>query len=126
MKTGLVYLAFSLFLALFGAVYEIYSHEVYTYYMIYAFAIPLAGSALPAFIFAYIGKGIPRRSSLNLYNSGIVTLAIGSVFTGILKIYGTTNRLTAVYWIVGFALIFIAICLYLSSIFKSHKKSDEA
>ncbi|MCD8005397.1 MAG: hypothetical protein LUF29_00245 [Oscillospiraceae bacterium] len=126
MKTGLVYLGCSLFLALFGAVYEIFSHEVYSYYMIYAFAIPLAGGALPSFLFAYFGKHIPNRASHNLYNSGIAALSIGSVFTGVLKIYGTTNRLTAVYWVVGFGLIIISVCLYLSSIIKTLKKSDEA
>lgn len=35
------------FLAFFGAVYEHFSHEVYSYYMIYAFAIPLFLGALP-------------------------------------------------------------------------------
>ena len=46
------YLAAALFCALFGAVYEIFSHEVYSYPMIYAFAIPLAGGALPFLAFA--------------------------------------------------------------------------
>ena len=35
------------FLALFGAIYEIFSHEVYSYFMLYAFAIPLAMGLLP-------------------------------------------------------------------------------
>ena len=44
------YAAASLFCALFGAVYELFSHEVYSYSMIYAFIIPLAGGALlPAY-----------------------------------------------------------------------------
>lgn len=122
MKTGLTYLGCSLFLALFGAVYEVYSHEVYSYFMLYAFAIPLAGGALPAFLYAYFGKGIPKRAAQNLYNSGIAALSVGSVFTGVLEIYGTTNRLTAVYWVVGFGLIAISICIHLSSIFKTLKK----
>ncbi len=126
MKTGLVYLGCSLFLALFGAVYEIFSHEVYSYYMIYAFAIPLAGGALPCFLFAYFGRQIPNRAVQNLYNSGIAALSIGSIFTGVLEIYGTTNRLTMVYWVAGFGLVIISVCLYLSSTIKPNKKSDEA
>ena len=34
-------------LALFGAIYELFSHDVYSYYMIYAFAIPLLMGVLP-------------------------------------------------------------------------------
>ena len=46
-KTGFIYLLLALVLALFGAVYEVFSHGVYSYYMLYAFAFPLAGGALP-------------------------------------------------------------------------------
>ena len=47
LRIAVNYVAVALFCALFGAVYEIFSHEVYSYPMIYAFAIPLAGGALP-------------------------------------------------------------------------------
>lgn len=46
-KTALYYLFISLFCILFGAVYELFSHEVYSYFMLYAFVIPLGGGALP-------------------------------------------------------------------------------
>lgn len=49
-RTAFVYLLVSLFCALFGAVYEVFSHEVYSFYMIYAFAFPLAGGTLPFFL----------------------------------------------------------------------------
>ena len=42
-KTAFFYLLVSLFCALFGGVYEYFSHEVYSNCMIYAFFIPLAG-----------------------------------------------------------------------------------
>lgn len=48
-KTALYYLFISLFCILFGAVYELFSHEVYSYFMLYAFVIPLGGGALPFF-----------------------------------------------------------------------------
>lgn len=41
--TAFVYLLIVIFCSLFGAVYELYSHEVYSFYMIYAFAFPLIG-----------------------------------------------------------------------------------
>ena len=36
----------ALFCAVFGMIYEVFSHEVYSYYMIYAFVIPLLLGAL--------------------------------------------------------------------------------
>ena len=41
LKTALIYAWVSSFFAFFGAVYEVFSHQVYSYFMIYAFAIPL-------------------------------------------------------------------------------------
>ena len=113
-KTAFVYLLVSLFCGLFGAVYEIYSHEVYSYYMLYAFAFPLAGGVLP---FLAIGlfriKRCPGALSRNLYHSGIATLTVGSVIRGVLDIYGTTNGLSEYYWIAGFLLILAGIASYL-------------
>lgn len=38
---------FTIFCMIFGAIYERFSHEVYSYYMIYAFSIPLLLVVLP-------------------------------------------------------------------------------
>lgn len=46
-KTGGAYMFFSIACALFGAVYEHFSHEVFSYAMVYAFLIPLLGGAAP-------------------------------------------------------------------------------
>ena len=100
-KTALYYLFISLFCILFGAVYELFSHEVYSYFMLYAVVIPLGGGALPFFTMAFSGAPIPNRVSLNLYHSGIAALTIGCLFQGALEIYGTTNRLVSVYWVLG-------------------------
>ena len=43
-----VYLSVTVFSALFGAVYELFSHGVYSYCMIYAFAFPLLLGDIPA------------------------------------------------------------------------------
>ena len=57
-KQCLYYLAASLFLAVFGRIYEHFSHEVYSWYMMYAFLLPLAGGALPALILSLYGRGL--------------------------------------------------------------------
>lgn len=111
-KTGFVYLFISMFCILFGAVYESFSHGVYSYYMLYAFAVPLVGGVLPFFGMAFSRMTVPNRVSLNLYHSGIAALTTGFLFEGALEIYGTTNRLVSVYWILGILFILTAIFLY--------------
>lgn len=115
-KTAFNYLLVSIFCAFFGAVYERFSHEVYSYYMLYAFAFPLVGGALPFFTIAMgFLKKHPSIWSRTLYHCGIATLTIGSILCGVLYIYGTTNRLTAVYWAIGIALTAAGVLLYLLS-----------
>lgn len=102
-KMGYIYLLISLFCLLFGAVYEHFSHEVYSAYMIYAFAFPLVGGTFLFMSISMFGRRhFPGRISLNLYNTGIATLTIGSVMEGVMEIYGTTNDMLWIYWFVGF------------------------
>lgn len=112
MGTGFVYLFISLFCILFGAVYESFSHEVYSYFMLYAFIFPLIGGTLPFFGMAFSSMPMPNRVSQNLYHSGIAALTTGFLFKGALEIYGTTNRLVSVYWILGIVYILTAIFIY--------------
>lgn len=112
-KTTFAYLLASLFCVLFGAVYEHYSHEVYSGNMIYAFVFPLAGGVLPFSVMSLLGRGrVPGRLPLNLYNAGIATLTIGSIMEGVLEIYGTTNDILKIYWIAGIGLVGISLLLY--------------
>lgn len=57
-RTALIYLIISMFLAAAGAVYEHFSFGVYSYYMIYAFAVPLVGGTLP-FMLRYM-RGVKQ------------------------------------------------------------------
>lgn len=96
------------FLAFFGAVYEYFSHDVYSYFMIYAFAVPLLAGAIP-FAAAALKGYDPDRIFINLWNSAIAAFSVGSLFKGVLDIYGTTNRLTAVYPVTGTVLALAAV-----------------
>ncbi len=101
-KAGIVYLLISLFCMVFGAVYEVFSHEVYSGFMIYAFAFPLIGGALPFCIWALSDAKVHiNRVSFNLWNSGIAAFTAGSILRGILEIYGTTNKIISAYWVIG-------------------------
>ena len=42
-----IYLLVTILCAAFGAVYELFSHGVFSYYMLYAFGVPLLGGVLP-------------------------------------------------------------------------------
>lgn len=111
--TGFVYLIISLLCAVFGMIYEHFSHEVYSGFMIYAFLFPLTGGTVVFNLFSIIGKRLPKRLEFNLYNSGIAALTVGSIFSGVLEIYGTTNRLVNVYWYVGPAFSAAGIIIYM-------------
>lgn len=112
------YLLASIMLAAAGAVYEVFSHGVYSYYMIYAFMIPLVLGCLP---YLADSRGFFKTAgplAEGLLMAAIVTLSAGSVIKGILEIYGTTNRLTIVYVAASMPLLLISIII---GIIKSRK-----
>lgn len=114
-QTGFSYLLACLFCVLFGAVYESFSHGVYSWFMLYAFVFPLAGGVLPFFWLAFSRAPVPGRTACRLYHSGIATLTTGSLFHGVLEIYGTTNRLACAYWVLGAVLLLLGTGAYLWS-----------
>ena len=110
----------SVILIIAGAVYEHFSFGVYSYFMIYAFMIPLAGGALP-FMVKYMrkmrgdsagshtqavaGKESGFRSPEIIYHLALATLTAGSIVHGILAICGRPNSLTVIYLIAGLLLL---------------------
>lgn len=91
----------ALFCALFAAVYELFSFGVYSYFMLFAFVIPLLGCSLPYSIIVFKNQNIPDHITLRLWNSGIAVLTVGSIIQGVIEIYGTTNHFIIIYAIVG-------------------------
>ena len=125
------YLAASIVIAAAAAVYGLFSHGVYSYFMTYAFMIPLLGVALPHLIAAMkradadteSSADEPEESTASEEQKGfanildardtqltiIATLTAGSLLKGVLDIYGTTNRLLIAY--PAIALLILAIAL---------------
>ena len=99
LRTFVSYLTVSFLCCLFGSVYEMFSHGVLSLYMIFCFMPPLLLGSVPFIVIYFTGKGFPGRLAYNLYNSGVAALTVGLIFSGVLQIYGTTNRLSAVYYI---------------------------
>ena len=94
------YLLSTVSCAIFGAVYELFSHEVYSCFMICAFAFPLLLGAIPFFLMKKRGKPFPGKAA-ELVHAGVAALTVGSVLQGVLEIYGTSNPLTISYWVAG-------------------------
>lgn len=114
-KQGLIYIVATLLCILFAMIYEFFSHDVYSNFMIYAFCIPLIfGVVVYYALYLLKIKKIPSKFESNLYNAGIATLTFGSIMQGILEIYGTTNSKIYVYPIVGTIFVLTSVILFIT------------
>ena len=106
------YLAASIVIAAAAAVYGLFSHGVYSYFMTYAFMIPLLAGALPHLIAAMKGGDSDLAEKLHESRSiqlaFVATLTVGSLLKGALDIYGTTNRLLIAYPVIAAAILVFA------------------
>ena len=145
------YFAASIVIAAAAAVYGLFSHGVYSYYMTYAFMIPLLAGALPHLLMA-MKKAEQSADTLGGYEdpeetaelaekekkpSGfadildandaqlafVTTLTAGSLLKGALDIYGTTNRLLIVYPAIAL-LILLVFSVQLAQRLKSQRRRD--
>lgn len=112
-KLVFTYLIITLVCAGFGAVYEFFSHGVYSYYMLYAFMIPFLGGTVYFYCILYFRSKIPRCIACRFQHFGILTVTVGCIVCGILEIYGTTNHLVNIYFIVGGMFLVIGNFMYL-------------
>ena len=106
-KTG-IYLGISVFVYIFGQIYEYFSHGVYSNYMIFAFLIPFAGLFLPSLLNKLIFKKEISDTASLPWNCGIATLTAGALYKGILEIYGTSTTFEIFYLITGIAFCILA------------------
>ena len=94
------YLFVAVVCAVFTIVYECFGHGMWSYWMRASFAWPLLLAALPFAVLAKTRQDVGEGSRL-IYQAGVITLMVGSLFQGVLDIYGTVSSLAAVFWIVG-------------------------
>lgn len=105
------YLIFTIFIMIFGYVYELFSHNVYSIYMQYAFLIPLVLGLLLFIVIYLFKKEINRNIGITLYNNAVITLTVYSLLKGVLEIYGTTNILLSIFLYEAY-LLFILSFIY--------------
>ena len=133
-KTAVIYAAAAAFCAVFGLVYESFSHGVYSPYMVWAFAFPLVLGAAPFLIIWGLSEYNRENGRCNLvpctlaaytYASGIAALTVGSIMRGVLDIYGTTNKLSNVYWPFGIILTALGIIFYVIQLLLAKKSFQQ-
>ena len=103
------YLWSALGCAVFSAVYEHFSHGVYSWYMVFLFAVPLIYGLVP-FLFSRtaLSRRSPGAAPRRLYRWSAATLTVGCCFQGALEIYGTGSGLVKFYPIATGALLMAA------------------
>lgn len=119
-RSRILYSASALFFFIFQLIYEHFSHSVISYYMVFAFLIPIAGGLLSELWFRVFRTGSSASSgiffcSLQLLAGAVMWLTLGSVFEGVLQIYGTTNRLIIVFVIAGCVQMAVSMVILLYS-----------
>ena len=107
----------------FSAVYEFFSHQVYSRAMILAFLYPLLGGLLPATLLMMKAELQPGEWARSLWGAGIASLTLGSLFRGALEIYGTTSRLSTVYPVLGWALLALGLISWTVDLGRREKKT---
>lgn len=114
-RAGLADLTAAIGCAVFGGVYEYFSHGVWSGHLVYAFLFLLVGGALPCSALALSGCRHPLgRWSLGLYHAGLAALTAGSLMQGALEIYGTSSSLIRFYGIGGGILLSAGALVYLA------------
>ena len=125
-----IYIGITIFIGLFGAVYEVFSHNVFSPAMYLAWLIPclLGVGVYLALAFAPIDK-VPGTLIECIYNFGVAMLTVRSIFIGVIEIYGTTNKaMLATYTVISIIFLvvggsaYIAVILY--SIISSKRKNN--
>lgn len=117
-------LLFAAFCALFGGIYEVFSFGVFSFCMIYAFAFPLAVGII--LLIAYMRGKSFGRVFLNLLNAASATAALGSLASGVVEIYGTENRLLAVYPVASAVLFAVSAVVFVCGRIRIKSRSKES
>ena len=124
MKKSWIYLCISVFVFIFGQIYEYFSYGVYSSYMMYAFLIPFIGLFIPSLLNNLILKRTILDNVTLPWKCGIATLSAGSIYKGILEIYGTSGTFEMVYLIIGSVLCIMAAIIMVGGNGKTNKDCE--
>ena len=97
----------------FSAIYEYFSHGVYSIFMMCLAMWPLILGVLPSWLAGIDGTCEPTPLFRTLLASGVLTLTLGSAVAGVMQIYGSTSAFTPVYWVAGALIMLAATVVFL-------------
>lgn len=87
-----MYLGITAFIALFGCVYEQFSHNVHTFYMWFAWIWVLGFGFVPYLLLYLLPiKQMPGYLTECVYNFGVAMITFRSIYKGVIIIYNTTG-----------------------------------
>lgn len=106
------YTLVTVFTAVFGYVYELFSHGVSSPYMVWLFVIPFTVGCLPDLVVRLapaLGAGGDWAQIFRAF--AVATLTVGAAVEGVVEIYGTTSEYGVWYLAAGLALLAVAVVL---------------
>lgn len=99
--------------AVFSIVYEFFSHQVYSNFMIYIFTIPLIlGVVVQLVLLMRPNLDVNNPWQRTAQDFAIASLMAGSALQGIVEIYGTTNQYIVFYFVVGLLLLALSFVIW--------------
>lgn len=127
LKRLIAYCGITAFIALFGFVYEQFSHGVNSLAMWLAWIWPLIfGVGVYAIFFFIPIKLMPGVLAESCYNLGVALLTTRSIMIGVLEIYGKTNdKMVLAYLILFLIFMIIGAFLYVFGLILQGKKGTD-
>lgn len=109
LKSLYIYIGVTIFVGLFGAIYEMNSNNVFSPAMYLAWIIPCVLGVGVYLVLTYVPiKQVPGTLVECIYNFGVAMLTVRSIFIGVIEIYGTTNRVMLTIYTV-LSIVFLAV-----------------
>lgn len=123
----LIYLGITAFIALFGFVYEQFSHNVHTFYMWFAWIWVLGFGFIPYLLFYLLPiKRVPGLVSESVYNFGVAMITFRSIYKGVIIIYNTTgDGMIMAYTIISIVSLVGGALLYAIGLLLNKKEEDQ-
>ena len=107
---------FSAFCAVFGMVYELFSHGVSSPAMIWMYLYPFLLGVIPCFVLKLLKQPMPGR----LWQDGVMCLTAGSLIQGIIEIYGTSAYYPLLFYAAGTVLMTVSAAIRLISLLRRY------
>ena len=126
-RTLFVYIGVTLFVALFGIIYELNSNNVYAFEMAFAWIYPLIFGVIMYLALRLVPtRNVPGLLPACGYHLGVGIVTMRSIFIGVIRIYGTTNNaMTTTYTVLSWVLMPLMIVIYLIIIVLGFLKEKE-